>query len=34
MPTTFFINSEGYLVAYATGAIDLATLKRGIDMIK
>ncbi|NLZ76099.1 MAG: TlpA family protein disulfide reductase [Erysipelotrichia bacterium] len=34
MPTTFFIDAEGYLVAYATGAIDLATLKRGIDMIK
>ncbi len=34
LPTTLFINAEGYFVAYATGAIDKATLKRGIDMIR
>ncbi len=34
LPTTFFIDSEGYLIAYASGAIDKDTLKRGIDLIK
>jgi thiol-disulfide isomerase/thioredoxin len=34
LPTTLFIDAEGNFVAYATGAIDKATLKRGIDMIK
>lgn len=33
LPTTYFINAEGYVVAQATGAIDGATLQRGIDMI-
>ena len=33
IPTTFFIDAEGYMVAYAIGAIDAATLQRGIDMI-
>lgn len=33
-PTTLFIDKDGYPVAYAVGAIDEATLKRGIDMIK
>ena len=33
LPTTFFIDSEGYAIAQATGAIDAATLQRGIDMI-
>ena len=32
-PTTFFIDSQGNLVAYVSGALDAATLKRGIDMI-
>jgi len=34
LPTTYFINAEGYLVAQATGAISADTLQRGIDMIK
>lgn len=34
LPTTFFIDAQGYPVAQATGAIDAATLQRGIDMIK
>ena len=32
-PTTFFIDAEGYLVAYASGALDAETLQRGIEMI-
>ena len=31
--TTYFLNAKGELVAQATGAIDAATLQRGIDMI-
>ena len=34
LPTTYFIDAEGYEVAQATGAIDGETLLRGIDMIK
>lgn len=33
LPTTFFIDAEGYAIAQATGAIDSATLQLGIDMI-
>lgn len=33
LPTTYFINAEGYLVAQATGAISGDTLQRGIDLI-
>lgn len=33
LPTTYFIDAQGYAVAQATGAIDAATLQRGIDMI-
>lgn len=33
LPTTFFIDASGNVVAQATGAIDAATLQRGIDMI-
>ena len=33
LPTTFFIDAEGYAVAQATGAIGMETLQRGIDMI-
>ena len=33
LPTTYFIDAEGYAVAQATGAIDSATLQRGIDLI-
>lgn len=33
LPTSFFINAEGHVIAQAVGAIDDATLQRGIDMI-
>jgi len=33
LPTTYFIDAEGNAIAQATGAIDAATLQRGIDMI-
>jgi len=33
LPTSFFINAEGYVIAQAVGAIDAATLQKGIDMI-
>ena len=34
LPTTFFIDTDGYAVAQATGAIDAETLQKGIDMIR
>ncbi len=34
LPTTYFIDAEGYLIAQATGAISADTIQRGIDMIK
>ena len=33
LPTTFFIDSEGDLVAYARGALNAETLQTGIDML-
>ena len=33
IPLTIFIDAEGNLVAYGAGALDAATLQRGIDMI-
>lgn len=33
LPVTFFINSEGIVIAQAQGAIDAETLQQGIDMI-
>ena len=33
LPTTYFIDVEGYTIARATGAISAETLQRGIDMI-
>lgn len=33
LPTTFFIDADGYAVAQASGAIDAETLQLGIDMI-
>ena len=33
IPTTYFIDSDGYAVTQASGAIDCVTLQRGIDMI-
>lgn len=33
LPTTFFIDAQGHAIAQATGAIDSATLQKGIDMI-
>ena len=34
LPTTYFIDAEGYLIAQAKGAISADTLQQGIDMIK
>ena len=34
LPTTYFIDAEGNLVAQATGAISADLLQRGIDMIR
>ncbi len=34
LPTTFFIDAQGYAIAQATGAINGETLLRGIDMIR
>lgn len=34
IPTTYFIDSNGYIVAYAQGMIDYDTLMKGISMIK
>ena len=34
LPTTYFIDAEGYLIAQAIGAISADTLQKGIDMIK
>ena len=33
IPTTFFIDAEGYFAAYCEGSMDGATLLRGISMI-
>ena len=33
LPTTYFIDAEGYAVTRVVGAIDRATLQKGIDMI-
>ena len=34
LPTTYFIDAEGYLIANAIGAISAETLQKGIDMIR
>ena len=34
LPTTYFIDGDGYIVARAVGAIDAETLQQGIDMIR
>ena len=34
IPMTYFIDANGYLVAYVSGAINAEKLQRGIDMIK
>ena len=34
LPTTFFIDADGYVIAQASSAIDGTTLQRGIDMIR
>ena len=34
LPTTYFIDADGNLIAHARGAIDAATLQKGIDIIK
>ncbi len=33
IPVTYFIDAEGYLVAYGRGAMDRETLQSGIDML-
>lgn len=33
LPTTYFIDAEGHLVAWARGAIDGETLQKGLEMI-
>ena len=33
LPTSYFINAQGHVIAQATGAIDGETLQMGIDMI-
>jgi len=33
IPTTYFFDAEGYGVTYARGALDLATLVQGVEMI-
>ena len=33
IPTTFFIDGEGYVVGYATGSLDRETLQQGLDRI-
>lgn len=33
LPTTYFINADGEVTAYATGAINSEILQKGIDMI-
>lgn len=34
LPTTIFIDKDGYIITGAEGAIDAKTLKNGIDLIK
>lgn len=34
LPTTFFIDAEGYVVAYGASALSAETLERGIGMIR
>jgi len=34
IPTTLFIDKDGYIITGAQGAIDAQTLKKGIDLIK
>jgi len=33
IPTTFFLDENGYMIAYAQGAIEAEVLQQGIDMI-
>ena len=33
LPTTYFIDADGYVIAYASGAIDAQLLQVGLDMI-
>ena len=33
IPATYFIDAEGYLTAYGVGAMDAATLEKGIGMV-
>jgi len=33
MPVTYFIDAEGYLIAYGQGALNASTIQQGVDMI-
>lgn len=33
IPLTYFIDAEGYAIAYGQGALDAETLQRGVDML-
>ncbi len=33
LPTTYFIDAEGYAIAYGMGALSMEDLQRGLDMI-
>ena len=33
IPVTYFVDKDGYMTAYAQGALDKATLQKGIDLI-
>ena len=33
IPTTYFIDADGFAVAWAQGALDAERLQRGLDMI-
>lgn len=34
LPTTYFIDAQGHLIAQGSGALDSQTLQKGIDMIR
>ena len=34
LPTTFFIDADGYIVAKAIGAIDAQTLAKGMELLR
>lgn len=34
VPTTYFIDKDGFIIAQGKGALDMETLKKGIEMIR